>query len=181
MATAYLETTIPSYLTSRPSRDLVVSAHQQLTHDWWATARESVDLFISEAVLEEIRVGDPEVAVQRLSIVQDLPVLEVNEEAERLASIYARRLGLHDAAADILHIAVTVVYKLDYLVTWNCKHIANAQVIHRLMIINQELEVATPVIATPEFLLDITKETTIAERSHRRRGPRSPKEADGGV
>ena len=64
MATAYLETTIPSYLTSRPSRDLVVSAHQQLTHEWWVTAREHVDLFVSEAVLEEIRVGDPEVAVR---------------------------------------------------------------------------------------------------------------------
>jgi predicted nucleic acid-binding protein len=157
MATAYLETTIPSYLTSRPSRDLVVSAHQQLTHEWWAAAREDVDLFVSEAVLEEIRIGDPEVAARRLRIIEGLPLLEVNEEAGRLAAIYARRLGLHGAAADILHIAVAVAYKLDYLVTWNCKHIANAQVIHRLMIINQELEMATPVIATPEFLLDVTK------------------------
>ena len=84
-------------------------------------------------------------------------MLEVNEESGRLAAIYGRRLGLHNAAADILHIAVAVAYKLDYLVTWNCKHIANAQVIHRLMVINQELGMATPVIATPEFLLDVTK------------------------
>ncbi|HEX9733884.1 MAG TPA: hypothetical protein VGG06_18075 [Thermoanaerobaculia bacterium] len=70
-------------------------------------------------MLEEIRIGDPEVAVRRLKIVEDLPVLEVNEEAGRLAAIYARRLGLHGAATDILHIAVAVAHKLDYLVTWN--------------------------------------------------------------
>ncbi len=157
MATAYLETTIPSYLASRPSRDLVVAAHQQLTHDWWKTAGEHLDLFVSEAVLEEIRRGDPEVAARRLSIVEGLPVLKADEEVGELASVYDRRLGLHGAAADILHIAIAVAHKLDYLVTWNCAHIANGQVIHRLMVVNQELGRPTPVVTTPEFLLEITE------------------------
>ncbi len=75
----------------------------------------------------------------------------------RLGRIYDRRLGLHDAAADILHIAITVAYELDYLVTRNCAHIANGQVIHRLMVVNEEIGKATPVITTPEFLLEITE------------------------
>jgi hypothetical protein len=80
--TVYLETTIPSYLAGRPSRDLVVAAHQQITHEWWLAAKTNFDLVISEAVLEEIRVGDPEMATRRLKIVEDLPVLSLNDGVE---------------------------------------------------------------------------------------------------
>ena len=153
MATVYLETTIPSYLTSRPSRDLVVAAHQQITHDWWTQARSRFDLYLSEGVLEEIRAGDPEVAARRIAVVQGLPVLALNDEVRQLARVYSTRLGLPpQAGADLVHIAFAVAYNLDYLVTWNCKYIANGQVIYRLIETNRELGKQTPLILTPEEL-----------------------------
>jgi hypothetical protein len=153
MATVYLETTIPSYLASRPSRDLVVAAHQQITHEWWAQARNRFDLFLSEGVLEEIRAGDPEVATRRVEIVQGLPVLALNDEVRQLVRFYSTRVGLPpQAGADLVHIAFAVAYELDYLVTWNCKHIANGQVIYRLIQANSELGKHTPLILTPEEL-----------------------------
>jgi hypothetical protein len=153
MATVYLETTIPSYLASRPSRDLVVAAHQQITHGWWALARNRFELYLSEAVLEEIRAGDAEVAARRLELVRGLPVLALNSEVRELVRVYTRRLGLApQAAADVVHIAFAVTYRIDYLVTWNCKHIANGQVISRLIEINSDIGKHTPVILTPEEL-----------------------------
>jgi hypothetical protein len=153
MSTIYLETTIPSYLAGRLSRDLIVAAHQQITHEWWSQARERFDLFISEAVLEEIRAGDPGLAARRLDLVTGLPVLAVREDVRTLVRIYYEELGLPpQAGADVLHIAFAVAYELDYLVTWNCKHIANGQVIRRLLVLNQKLGKSTPVIVTPEEL-----------------------------
>lgn len=149
----YLETTIPSYLASRPSRDLVVAAHQQITHDWWIQAARKFDLFVSEAVLIEIRAGDPAMAARRLEIIQDLPILALREDVRGLVRFYSEKLNLPEQArADILHIAFAVAYQLDYLVTWNCKHIANGQTIRRLLWVNRELQRPTPVILTPEEL-----------------------------
>ncbi len=154
MATVYLETTIPSYLTSRPSRDLVVAAHQQLTHQWWAEARRSFEIFVSEVVVDEITAGDPKFAEQRMKIITGFPVLDPNEDVMALAEIYTKSLGLHPGAGiDILHIAFAVAFELDYLVTWNCKHIANGQVIRRLVTINHQRGWSVPVIVTPEELL----------------------------
>jgi hypothetical protein len=153
MATVYLETTIPSYLAGRLSRDLIAAAHQQITHEWWGRAKERFDLFISEAVLEEIRAGDSSLAARRLDLVAGLPVLAVRDDVRALVRIYYDELGLPpQAGADVLHIAFAVAYKLDYLVTWNCKHIANGQVIRRLLTLNQKLGKASPVIVTPEEL-----------------------------
>ncbi len=153
MTTVYLETTIPSYLAGRPSRDLITAAHQQITHDWWSTAGTKFDLFVSELVLEEIRSGDPETAARRLEIVQRLPVLAFNDEVRTLARLYATRLGLPPrASADALHIGFAVAYELDYLVTWNCKHLANGHVMHRLVELNREIEKNVPIMVTPEEL-----------------------------
>jgi hypothetical protein len=149
----YLETTIPSYLVGRPSRDLIVAAHQQITLDWWSQARAKFDLFISEAVLEEIRGGDPSMAARRLKIVEGLPILSLRDNVRDLVRIYDGQLGLPPhARADVLHIAFAVSYELDYLLTWNCKHIANGRVIQRLGDLNLRLGRATPVIVTPEEL-----------------------------
>ena len=151
----YLETTVPSYLAAGPSLDLVVSAHQQVTNEWWRSARERFDLFISEAVLEEIRAGDPEAASRRLEITQGLPVLALNDDIRELVHVYRNDLGLPDrAVADLAHIACAVSYELDYLVTWNCSHIANGEVIRRLMATNVRLTRFTPLIVTPEELLE---------------------------
>jgi hypothetical protein len=152
--TVYVETTIPSYLTAAPSRDLVVAAQQQITHDWWATAKERFELFLSEAVLQEIRAGDPKMAARRMQIVDGLSVLDVTSEVDSLVEIYQERLGLPDRARpDIAHIAVSVVYELDYLLTWNCAHIANGHVIRRLMEVNHMLGRFTPLLLTPDQLL----------------------------
>lgn len=154
MSTAYLETTIPSYLTSRPSRDLVVAAHQQITHDWWRIAKRDLDLVVSEAVLAEIQAGDLEVAEQRLRLIEDLPVLKLSDEVRALSDVYLAGLGLHSAAGtDILHIAYTVAFEVDYLVTWNCKHIANGHIIRRLQQLNDRMNRKTPIILTPEELI----------------------------
>ena len=151
--TVYLETTIPSYLAGRPSRDLVIAAHQQITHDWWNRAKERFDLYISEAVLEEIRAGDPAVAAKRLEVVAGLPVLELRQDVRDLVRLYSDRLNFPaQAQADVLHIAFAVSYGLDYLVTWNCKHIANGYSIRRLLRVNQEIRRPTPIILTPEEL-----------------------------
>jgi len=153
LPSVYLETTIPSYLTGRPSRDLVTAAHQQVTHDWWRVAQQSFRLYISGAVLDEIRSGDPEMASRRLMVVRDLPVLELREDVNELAEIYIRELRLSDRARiDLVHVAYAVAYNLDYLVTWNCRHIANGSVIRRLIELNRRLQKPTPVIVTPEEL-----------------------------
>ena len=154
MSTVYLETTIPSYLVAHPSRDLVTAAHQQVSHEWWDTARERFDLYVSEAVLDEIRAGDPDFAARRLELVAELGVLSLTDDVASLIRAYHRRLGLvGSATADLPHFAYAVAYHMDYLVTWNCRHIANGQVIRRLAVVNGELGRQTPVIVTPEELL----------------------------
>lgn len=155
MAKIYLETTIPSYLAAYPSRDLIVAAHQQICHDWWRNARNRFDLFVSEAVLDEIRSGDSEAVKRRLAFVADLPVLSVNEDVRTLVQIYASELGLHGRArADLPHFAFAVAYEMDFLLTWNCTHIANGEIIRRLHRINAQHNWPTPLIVTPEEVLD---------------------------
>jgi hypothetical protein len=155
MPTVYLETTIPSYLAARPSRDLIIAAHQQITHEWWREARDRFDVYISEAVLTEIRAGDPDAAARRLAIVDGLPSLELNDDVRTLVHIYDQRLGfVGRARADLPHLAFAVVYTMDYLVTWNCTHLANGEVIRRLIEVNTELQRPTPIIVTPEELLE---------------------------
>jgi len=154
VASVYIETTIPSYLVARRSRDLVIAAHQQITHDWWDNERERFDLFVSEAVLDEIRAGDPKYAAKRMNLVADAGVLKFSLEVEELAIEYRRRLGLAGSAtSDLPHFAYSVAYNMDYLLTWNCAHIANGQVIKRLLEANQELGRPTPIILTPQELM----------------------------
>jgi len=149
----YLETTVPSYLAANPSRDLIVAAHQQITREWWQDARDRFELFISEAVVAEIRMGDPGASARRLQLVRDLPRLELNDDVRSLVELYDKKLGLATRAkVDVLHIAFAVGYRLDYLVTWNCNHIANGEVVRRLQQLNREIDQPTPLILTPEEL-----------------------------
>ena len=160
MPTVYLETTIPSYLAALPSRDLVIAAHQQITHEWWQNARSRFDLFVSEAVLDEIRAGDPDAVARRLQTVAGLPVLQLNDEVRGLVHEYDRRLGLVGRArADVPHFAFAVAYETDYLLTWNCSHIANGEIIRRLMEANAELGRFTPLSLTPEELMEYPGDT----------------------
>ncbi|MBK8271075.1 MAG: type II toxin-antitoxin system VapC family toxin [Planctomycetes bacterium] len=155
MASVYLETTIISYLTARPSRDLIVAAHQQITRDWWDRSSHKFSLFISEVVLRELQAGDPDAAGQRLQVAEDIALLSLSEDVETLARIYHAELKLPPKAAnDVLHIAFAVAYKIDYLLTWNCAHIANGHTIKRLSQINDRIGRSTPVIIMPEELLE---------------------------
>jgi len=159
MPSVYLETTIPSYVAAHPSRDLIMAAHQQITHDWWLDAHDRFDLYISEAVLNEIRGGAPDAAARRLAIVNGLPVLQLNDDVRNLVHEYDRRLGLTGRArADLPHFAFAVAYQMDYLVTWNCRHIANGEVIRRLLHANAELQRPTPLLLTPEEILSTPEE-----------------------
>jgi predicted nucleic acid-binding protein len=96
--TLYLESTIPSYLTARPSRDLIVAAHPQITHEWWRQARANFNIYVSEAVLDEISAGDPDAASRRLALTDGLPILAINDEIGLLAAEYQHKLGLPRSA-----------------------------------------------------------------------------------
>ncbi len=150
----YLETTIPSYLTSWLSRDLIMAAHQQTTRDWWETRRQDFELFVSQFVIEEAGVGDPDAARRRLELLADVPLLDPNEDVYTLADQLMKRVPLPSkAAADALHIAVTAVHGMDYLLTWNCTHIANAALRASIERVCRESSYEPPVICTPEELL----------------------------
>ncbi|HEY3323893.1 MAG TPA: type II toxin-antitoxin system VapC family toxin [Planctomycetota bacterium] len=152
---AYLETTIPSYLAAEPSRDLVIAAHQQITHQWWNHRARQYELFVSDFVRAEVMAGDPQLAARRLDLIARVPTLAENPEVRNLAKVYEQRLGLTGKGlADIAHLAFAVEYEVDYLLTWNCAHIANGEVIRKLLEVNGELRRETPVILTPEALLE---------------------------
>jgi len=153
MTTVYVETSILSYLTGRPSRDLLVAAHQQITQEWWPLAIDAFDCFVSDAVIDEVLRGDPVAVEHRREHLSGLRVLTLSDDVSELIRTYHGRLGLTGSAmTDLPHFAYAVAYNMDYLVTWNCKHIANGHVIRRLMEINREIGWDTPVILTPEEL-----------------------------
>ncbi len=150
----YLETTIPSYLTAWPSRDLIRTAHQQITRDWWDRRRAEFELYISQVVLRECQSGDATAAAERLKILQDLPLLEQTEEATRLAQALVDRVPLPErAAVDALHVAIAAVHGVDYLLTWNCTHIANATLRDPIESVCRENGYEPPAICTPDELL----------------------------
>ena len=150
----YLETTIVSYLTARPSRDLIIAAHQQLTWEWWENKRDEFELYASQLVVQEASAGDTAMAQKRLALLSPLPLLTVNPAALALARALIIKGPLpKKAGADALHIAVATVHGLDYLLTWNCKHIANARMYTAVAFISRSAGYEPPVICTPEELL----------------------------
>src|SRR5258708_4584226 len=150
----YLETTIPSYLTSRPSRDLIIAGHQELTREWWEKRRDAFQLYISQLVVDEASAGDPVAARERLKVLQDLPLLDITPEVTELAtSILASGKIPRKAATDAAHIAIAAVHGMDFLVTWNCLHIANAAIAKALASICRKHAYECPVICTPEELM----------------------------
>lgn len=150
---AYLETSLVSYVVGRLSRDVIVLGNQELTREWWHRRRGEYELFVSEVVSREIVLGNPEVAEQRLSLIQTLPILAVTIEAERLAPLLLRAAGLAaNAETDALHVAVATVHGMDYLLTWNCTHIANATIRRAIERQCRLSGYEPPVICTPQEL-----------------------------
>lgn len=150
----YLETTVISYLTARPSRTVVGAAHQQLTIDWWERRRQDFDLVVSELVLREAEAGDPDAAKRRLSALEGIPRLALSDEAISLAAEFVQRGLLPPTAAeDGLHIALATIHGVEYLLTWNCTHIANPELQVKLAEFLWERGLFLPFICTPEELL----------------------------
>lgn len=152
--TVYVETTVISYLTAWPTKDVVRQAQQEITRQWWRERRAKFSVFSSQLVIDEAEVGDPDATAERLKILKDIALLELSVEAEPLA------MKLLDAGAlprkarlDAVHLAVASVNGIQYLMTWNCKHLANAFLWDR---IDQTCRAAgdrPPAILTPYELL----------------------------
>jgi hypothetical protein len=152
--TVYVETSILGYLTARSSRDLVVAANIELTRNWWESRRQDFTLYVSQAVLIETAQGDEEFAAQRLAIAREYSLLDLNQNVEALAAQFLGRSNLPSKAeVDAIHIAVATVHGMDYLLTWNCKHIANAQIQRKLAEVSLDCGYQLPLICTPYELL----------------------------
>ncbi len=153
--TVYIETTIPSYLAARPSRDLVIAGNQELTHEWWNEQRPSFDLYISQFVLDEVAVGDPDAARRRIDILAELNELEIGDDAIRLTERLLREgVVPSKAATDAAHIAIAAVNEMDFLLTWNCKHIANARILKKIYFVCETAGYSCPLICTPAELME---------------------------
>jgi len=149
--TVYIETTIPSYYVARESRNIIQVARQQLTREWWNLRRTDYELFTSQVVLEEAGDGDTQMSCDRIELLEGIPLLEIDEVVEEMAlELIKRRIVPEKAARDALHIAVSAVQKMDYLLTWNCKHIANPHIQNRIRACFEEYSLDIPVICTPE-------------------------------
>ena len=154
-SSVYVETTIPSYLTAWRSSELVMAANQEATRLWWETARPGYEIFISDIVVQEASGGDPTAAGHRVAALDGLPELAVSKEAELLAAQLLAGAALPEKAkADALHIAVATVHGMDYLLTWNCKHIANAAMRVKIESICRAAGYEPPVICTPLELME---------------------------
>lgn len=150
----YLESSVISYLAARPSRDIVATAHQQITREWWERRRGNFELYVSVEVLNEIRRGDAGAAEMRLGYVRSLPVLEADDQARSLAAEILRTAALpQKAAADAAHIAIATVNGMEFLLTWNCTHIANGIVQRAVSRLSREMGFEPPTIVTPEELM----------------------------
>lgn len=149
----YLETSLISYLTNRLSRDIVTAGHQVITRDWWEMRRGYFELFASEVVKEEVAQGIPEAAAARLAALEGIRLLDVTDIVINFAeSLISSRIVPAKAATDALHIGLACVNEMDYLLTWNCSHIANAQCFRAIRAHCEDRGYGAPIICTPEEL-----------------------------
>ena len=149
----YLETSVIGYAMSRPSRDLVVAARQQITQEWFAIASQQYELFVSQLVIRESSAGDKDAAEERAAFLAGMPRLGITDAAGDLAANLVKGGSVpRKAAEDALHIAVAAVHGVEFLLTWNCKHIANATMRQAIERACRLAGYEPPVICTPEEL-----------------------------
>jgi len=155
-AKVYIETTVISYLTARPSRDVVIAGHQKITRDWWQTDRNKFDLMASQLVVREASAGDSQAAKERLEKLTTLSLLEVTEEAMTLAQELLTTGAVPEKVAeDALHLAIAVTNGVEYLLTWNCKHLANATMRTKIEDVCRAAGYEPVIICTSEELLEV--------------------------
>lgn len=156
MDAVYLETSVFGYVASRLSSDLVTAGNQRLTMDWWDSHRQSFDLFVSQAVVAECSAGDSDAANERLVFLADLPILDITDEARVLAETLLSDIPLPpNAEVDALHIAIAAINGMDYLLTWNCTHIANPSLRRIIDEVLLAADVSPPIICTPQELINV--------------------------
>ena len=154
----YVETSVISYLTARPNRDLIVAAHQQITAELWER-RADFEFYASELVAAEAGRGDPQAAALRLKTLTGIPMLQVPPQARDLGKLLVKELAIPaKAIEDAYHVALAAVQGMDYLITWNCTHIANLQMQRKIEKICMDAGYVPAVIGTPEELLAATGE-----------------------
>ncbi len=160
MDTVYIETSIVSYLRQRPSQHVVVAARQLLTHQWWNDERSLYELVVSQYVIDEASAGDASLAAERLQALNGIPLLPLDPEIAEIADeIMGRAILPPKARTDALHIALVAHHRIPYLLTWNCRHIANAKILTRIHAVLADLSIPIPVICTPEEMLANDPET----------------------
>ena len=150
-SSVYIETSVVSYFTSRPSRDLIIAARQQLTHEWWENYLPQAEAFISTLIIQESEIGDMEAAKSRLDAISDLPVLELTEQVFELAKSLVETGPIpEEYFEDALHIAVAAVNGIHFLITWNCHHINNPHMRPEIVRVVESFGLECPVICTPD-------------------------------
>ncbi len=151
--TVYIESSVISYLVSRPSRDVVIAGRQAISNDWWENHRHRFDLRISALVEEEISRGDSLAAQRRLTLIEDIPILVISEDAANLAkTLLAEGAVPENCKEDALHISIAAAQGADYLLTWNFKHINNAEMKSTIFRVVESCGYVCPQICSPEEL-----------------------------
>ena len=154
--TIYIETSIISYLAARPSPDLMTVACQQITTRWWEGSRRFYKVVTSALVVAESREGDPQMAKKRLDLLRGISALRTTEEAKELARALTQKGALpHKAQADALHIAIAAAHGVDYLLTWNCRHIDNPATKPLVREVCLSEGYACPEICTPFEIMEL--------------------------
>jgi predicted nucleic acid-binding protein len=167
MDTLYVETSIVSYLRQRPSPQVVMAARQVLTHQWWNDERFKYELVTSQYVVDEASAGDPVLAAERLELLDSIPLLPLDPAIAQIANeIMNRAILPQNARTDALHIAMVAHHRIQYLLTWNCRHIANATILPRIHKLLTDLSIPIPVICTPEEMVNDDPEAATDDRSH---------------
>jgi len=152
----YIETSIISYFVARPSRDIIIAANQQATQEWWHSRKKDFEIYISQLVIQEAGAGDKEAAANRLEALDSFPLLDINDEAIRLAEKLIEEKAIPEKASeDALHIALAAVHGMEYLLTWNFKHIANAAMRSNVEFVCRLNGYEPPIICTPLELMEV--------------------------
>ncbi|MGV3486728.1 MAG: type II toxin-antitoxin system VapC family toxin [Planctomycetaceae bacterium] len=155
MQSVYLETTVIGNIAGRLHPDALISARQQITRRWWMTARTRYELFASELVVDECSSGDPDAAAERISELDGIALLEAASDAQSLAELLIDRNAVPASEPrDAAHIGIAAVNAIDFLATWNFKHILNPATQHLIEAVCRDAGFEPPTICTPEQLLE---------------------------
>jgi len=152
--TLYMETAIPSYMLAEPSRDVISLGRQDITRTWWKRDHARYAIFVSEVVLEEVGKGDPREVEKRRKFLEPFSVLKATPEIQRLIEMYLEENVVPvGSGQDAAHLAFASIYQVDFLCTWNFKHLANVFALRRFRQVNEKRGLFVPQVCTPEELL----------------------------